>query len=271
MPELPEVETIKRQLNRKIKGKKIKEVEIRLKKFVRPAPEEFQKIAEGKEIKSVSRRAKLLLFDLVGDYFMAAHLKMTGQLVFNGAVGKHSHVVYYFSDGTWLAHNDLRQFGFARLVLKAELIKFLSQHKFGPEPLAKEFTLDFFKELLAKKKRVKIKPLLMDQKFVAGIGNLYADEILFFARVRPARPAGTLKSNEIKNIHLGIREILTLAIKHRGTSAENYVDAYGRPGKFLPLLKVYQREGEPCVRCQGKVNRIKLANRSAYFCPKCQK
>jgi len=271
MPELPEVETIKKQLNRKIKGKKIKKVEVRLAKFVKYPLEKFKKIVKGAKITSINRRAKLLIIELSNDYYLVIHLKLTGQLIFNGQPTKHTHLIYQFSDGTQLIHNDLRQFGFVKVVPKKELASFLEKEKFGPEPLTKEFTLDSFKKLLEKRKGAKIKPLLMDQNFVAGIGNVYSDEILFYAGVQPTRKAGNLKPKEIKKIYQGIKKILPAALNRRGTSADQYVDTGGKEGSYLPLLKVYQREEEPCYICRTKIKRLKMGGRSAHFCPKCQK
>ncbi len=271
MPELPEVETIKRQLNRKIKGKRIKNVEVRLSSFVKLPLSKFKKIVGGSAIKNISRRAKLLIFDLDNEYLLAVHLKMTGQLVINGYSDKHTHLIYHFQDGSNLIHNDFRRFGFVKAVPKKQLLSFLSKNNFGPEPLAKEFTLSLFQERLAKRKRSKIKPLLMDQSFIAGIGNLYADEILFWAGVKPDKRAGELGLKSVERIYQGIKEILPVAIKEKGTSAENYVDAYGKKGNYLSLVNVYQREGQACVKCARAIKRIKLNNRSAYFCSKCQR
>jgi formamidopyrimidine-DNA glycosylase len=271
MPELPEVETIKRQLNQKIKGKKIKKVEVRLRKFVKYPLEKFKKITVGAKVRNISRRAKLLIIELSNNYYLVIHLKLTGQLIFNGQPTKHTHLIYYFTDNSRLIHNDLRQFGFVKVVPKKELADFLKQERFGPEPLSKDFTFELFKELLNKRKNSKIKPLLMDQKFIAGIGNLYADEILFFAKVLPTRKVSTLKPEEIKRIYQEIKRILSLGIKKRGSSVEYYVDAKGKKGGFVPLIKVYQREGQPCDICGTKIKRIKIGTRSAHFCPKCQK
>lgn len=271
MPELPEVETIRRQLNKKIKGKKIKAVDVRLLKFVKYPLVKFKKLVAGATITNISRRAKLLIIELSNGYCLVIHLKLSGQLIYQGEPNKHTHLVYYFADGTHLIHNDLRQFGFVKVVPQKELADFLNREKFGPEPLTKEFTLKVFQELLDKRKGAKIKPLLMDQTWLAGIGNVYSDEILFFAKVLPFRKAGTLKPAEIRRIYQGIREILPLAISRRGTSADQYLDTAGQKGGYLPLVKVYGRQGQPCYICGAKIKRLKIAGRSAHFCPKCQK
>jgi len=271
MPELPEVETIKRQLNKKIKGKKIESVKVNLPKLVRYPLVKFKKLVKGAVIENVSRRAKLLIIELSNGYILVIHLKLTGQLIFNGEINKHTHLVYYFADGSYLVHNDLRQFGFVKVVLKNELDNFFKKEKFGPEPLSREFTLKVFKKHLEKRKRSKIKPLLMDQAFVSGIGNLYADEILFQARVRPNRIVSSLKSLEIERIYGAILKILSLAISRGGSSTDTYRDAEGKKGNYLSLIKVYQRGGDPCFVCRSKIKRIKMGSRSAHFCPKCQK
>jgi len=243
MPELPEVETIKSQLNRLIKGKTLKKVEVRLPKIVKCSLKEFKKAVEGSEIKSIVRRGKLFIIGLSKGYFLIIHLKMSGQLIYNGDIGKHTHLVYYFSDGTHLAHNDLRQFGYVKLTNKKGLVELFKKEKLGPEPLAKEFTLQLFRGLLSKKKQSRIKTLLMDQSFVVGVGNIYASEILFRARVLPTRKVETLKAAEIAKIYQALKDILKLAIRLKGSSANDYLDARGEKGKFLSVAKVYQKEG----------------------------
>jgi len=271
MPELPEVETIKSQLDNKIRGKKIKKVEVNLSKLVRYPLKKFKKIVEGEKIISISRRAKLLIIELSNGYYLVIHLKLSGQLIFNGEKNKHTHLVYYFTDGTKLLHNDLRQFGFVKVVSKKEFNHFFEKENFGFEPLSVKFTLKSFKEALFKRKKSRIKLLLMDQSFIGGIGNIYANEILFFAGVLPDRRVETLKDVEIKNIFQGIKKILSLAVKKHGSSNRDYVDAFGKKGNFVPLIKVYQKEGKPCLKCKSKIKKIKLGNRSSFFCPKCQK
>jgi len=278
MPELPEVETIKRQLNKEIRGKKIKNIEVRLPRLVKCSLFKFKKAVLGAAVKNIKRRAKLLLIELSSGYVLVIHLKMSGQIIYQAVknreqgIGKHTHLVYTFFDNSQMLHNDMRQFGYVKLVLIEELPKLLEQKEnYGPEPLSKEFSLALFKKLLSQKPRTKIKPLLMDQTFVAGIGNVYSDEILFYARVQPHRQVKTLKSAEIEKIYQGTKLILSAAIHKRGTSTDLYVDAKGRPGNYLPLLKVYGREGQSCFRCQAKIVALKIGGRTAHFCPKCQK
>ena len=273
MPELPEVETIKRQLNKKIKDKKIKSVRINLAKFLKTNKKTFKKAVEGTKIKGVKRRAKLLIIELDNDYALVVHLKMTGQLIYpDGEITKHTHLIYTFSDNSQLLHNDMRQFGWVKLLKKEDLKKYLEEKEaYGPEPLAKDFTLKLFKDLLKKKSQAQIKPLLMNQQFVAGIGNVYSDEILFYVQVKPTRKVKDLTQKEIEKIFKGIKEILPQAISKRGTSSDNYVDTNGKEGRFVPFLKVYQRAGQSCLRCGAEIERQKIGGRSAHFCPKCQK
>jgi formamidopyrimidine-DNA glycosylase len=243
MPELPEVETIRRQLAGKIIGKKL----------------------NGKKITAVRRRAKGLIIDFSDGSSLLFHLKMTGQLIFNGQRSRFTRHVFTFDDGSNLVFNDMRKFGWWKEVKDTKAL----EEGFGPE--APEISLQEFKDRLAKKPNAKIKSLLMDQKFIAGIGNIYSDEILFGAKVRPLRQVKTLSIEEIKAIWSNIGKVLEEALKDRGTSDNTYVDAVGEKGNYAKRLKVYRKEGERCFRCPGTVERIKVGGRSAHFCPKCQK
>jgi len=243
MPELPEVETIRRQLARKIIGKKM----------------------DGKKIKAVRRRAKVLMIDFADGSSLVFHLKLAGQLIFNGEPSKHTRKVFNFDDGSKLIFNDTRKFGWWKKVKDTKLI----EKGFGPEALEADFKT--FKNNLKKHPGAKIKPLLMNQKFIAGIGNIYSDEILFNARVHPLRRVKTLENREIKLIHQNIKRVLQKAIQYRGTTEQYYRDACGRKGGYDQQLKVYQREGEKCPRCGTKIKRIKVGGRSAHFCPQCQR
>ena len=243
MPELPEVETIRRQLSQKIVGRKL----------------------GGKKITKVRRRAKVLMIDFADSSSLVFHLKLTGQLIFNGQPLKYTRKIFEFDDGSKLIFNDARKFGWWKKVKNTKQI----EKKFGPEAL--KIDLKTFKNNLKKHPNTKIKPLLMDQKFIAGIGNIYSDEILFAARVHPLRQVKTLKDKEIQQIHQNIKKILRKAIQYRGTTKQYYRDACGQEGNYYQHLKIYQREGEKCSRCGTKIKRIKIGGRSAHFCPKCQK
>ena len=242
MPELPEVETIRRQLEEKIVGKEL----------------------DGKEIAKVRRRAKLLIIDFSDGSSLVFHLKLTGQLIFNGKPTKHTRHIFKFSDGSQIIFNDARKFGWWKKVKDTKNI----ERAFGPEVL--EIDLKTFKNLLKKRPRAKIKPLLMDQKFIAGIGNIYSDEILFAAKIHPLRQAKTLTGKEVKDVFQNIKKILEKAIEHHGSSVEYYLDVCGQKGDYLKYHKVYQKEGEKCFRCRTIIKRIKINGRSAHFCPKCQ-
>lgn len=278
MPELPEVETIKNQLSYNIRGKKIKAVEIKLAKMLHGVSvDNFKKNIIGKIVESISRRAKLLIINLSGGYSLIIHLKLTGQLIYqppkkeNDKKSKYSHIIYTFSDGSQLFHNDMRQFGWVKLVKTGELEKIFKKEKFGPEPLERDFTLEKFNQLLDERQGSKIKPLLMDQEFIAGIGNVYAQEACWCAKVLPTRLVKSLSEEEIKELYDCLIKILKEAIKYQGSSVDNYVDISGEEGKYTPKLKVYGRQGEKCLRCGNKIKKITLAGRSTYFCPKCQK
>lgn len=234
----------------------------------------FRRALNGATIKKISRRAKILIFELDSGWSMLVHLKMTGQLIFKKTAGsghKHTHVIFNFTDGSQLLFNDLRQFGSLKLVKTSELGDFFVKEGLGPEPLLKDFTLSDFKTLLVKKPRARIKQFLMDPKNIAGIGNIYSDEILFASRVHPLRRVISLKSEEIKKIYDNIKKILSLAIKLKGTSSSDYLDAFGRKGRFAQKLKVYGKEGEKCVKCKSRIVRIKIGGRSAHFCSVCQR
>ncbi len=278
MPELPEVETIRSQLQKLIAGKKIKEVKASLPKMVKLPLTDFRKAVIGAKIEKVNRRAKILIFELSNGQSLLIHLKLSGRLIFRKKNEKlqeedlkWNHLIYYFNDGSRLFHNDLRQFGYVKLVKTDTLTEFFKKEKLGPEPLEKTFKLDKFSVILKKKPKARIKQFLLNQQNLAGIGNIYSDEILFFSRVHPLRKVGDLKAAEIKRIFTGIKKILPEAVKLHGTSVDLYLDAQGKEGKYVPRLKVYGREGEKCKKCGTIIQRLKIGGRSAHFCPKCQK
>ena len=274
MHELPEVETVRQQLSRTVVGKKILAVEILYLKAVRPVPPAaFVRQVRGAIIKAVKRRAKLVLIELSNGNTLVTHLKMTGHLFLKRDVEprKPSHeIIFDLSGPTRMIYDDVRRFGFVRLMKTKELAGYFEK-QYGPEPLDTSFTAAKFKALLAKKPRLKIKPLLIDQKFLAGIGNIYAQEACFYARVLPTRAVGTLTDKEIKALHTGLVKILREAVKMRGTSSDAYRDIYGNAGNFLSRLKVYGRALQPCRRCRTILMKITLGGRGTTFCPKCQR
>jgi len=275
MPELPEVETIRRQLEKAAVGKTIKATEVLSAKRLNVTAAALIKGTVGAKIKAVRRRAKLLMIELDNGRAIAIHLKMTGRVLLknaHAALAKHTFVVFHLSNGKQIRWEDYRRFGFLKLLTDRELEAYIAAQKFGPEPLDKSFDVIAMAARLAKKPRLKIKQLLMDPTCIAGLGNIYAAEALYFARVRPDRPAGDLSKKENLELWKGIRKVLIGSIAARGTSADAYVDATGKEGTNVKNLKVYDREGEPCLRRDGGViKKIKLAGRGTYFCPLCQK
>jgi len=286
MPELPEVETIREDLSKLVIGKKIVDIEVRAKKIVQP--HNFSQILQGKKIIKIERRAKLLIFKISSGVILLVHLKMTGQLVYRakngviGAIGGHpilqnlqelpnkfSHVIFTLADQSHLFFNDVRKFGYLKIVDEEALEKV--KKAYGIEPFTKDFTLKNFTAVILSRPKMKIKQLLLDQKLIAGLGNIYSDEACFYAGIQPQRPAGTLQKLEIKNLFLAIIKVLKKSLKYRGTSSETYVDAYGRQGGFVPHLMVYGRVGEKCKKCSTKLVKLKIGGRTSIHCPHCQK
>lgn len=266
MPELPEVETIKRELEKAVLGKKITEVCVHNPAVIRhPSVKEFKSGLEGATIKNILRRAKVLILELSNQKSLVIHLKMTGQLIYPGD-GKNSRVSFHFSDGKIMDFNDRRLFAELRLLPDWSSWKFIQG--LGPEPF--DLTQEEFKEMLASKK-TKIKPLLMDQTFISGIGNLYAAEVLFRAKIHPERAANSLSDKETELLFKEIKETLQEAIKHKGSSVDQYVRLNGSAGGYVQYHKVYDRQGKPCFVCKTAIKRITLGGRGTYFCPKCQK
>jgi len=266
MPELPEVETIKRELEKTLVGKKITEVSVYNPKVIRePAVDKFRKGLTGVTIKGILRKAKVLILELSNGKALVIHLKMTGQLVYPGD-GKKARVSFHLSNGKTLDFNDQRLFAELRLLDDWRSLKFIQ--RLGPEPAA--LSKEQFKEMLDKKK-TKIKPLLMDQAFISGVGNLYAAEVLFRARINPFRSAASLSDKEKELLLKEIKDTLREAIKHRGSSIDQYVQLTGEPGGYAKYHKVYGRQGKACLVCKTIIKRITQAGRGTYFCPKCQK
>jgi len=291
MPELPEVETIKRDLSVLV-GQKIIKVKILSPKTAQPSAAFFEKKLLGQKIKLIDRRGKLLILTISSDLFLLIHLKMTGQLIYQDkktkisgghslskesaekAIGgnlpnKHTRAIFSFSGGGCLFFNDLRKFGYLKLVSDKELEKILINN-YGPEPLSKEFTLQKFTNIF-KNRRVNLKALLLNQKLIAGLGNIYVDESLFQAGLKPTRLANQVKLLEIKKLFMAINQIIERAIKYRGTTFSDYIDATGHKGNFSSLLRVYGRNKQPCFSCNQPIIKIKLAGRGTHYCQKCQK
>ncbi len=268
MPELPEVETIVRDLNKTLPGKTIANVMVHDAFVLRQKTSEFIRKLKQQTINQIVRRGKAIIIHLSSGDFLVVQLMMTGQLVVNSQKDKHARIEFILTDGSVLLYNDQRKFGQLRVVTDLSQIKHFSI--LGPEPLTPEFTIELIHKAFKKSKRP-IKNLLLDHTVVAGIGNIYACEILFRSRLSPERQAHRITSKEAALIHRHIREVLQEAIRHRGSSMRNYRDALGKKGKFNELLSVYARQGQPCVQCQQLIVRITQAGRSTFYCRHCQK
>jgi len=289
VPELPEVETIRRDLYQVLRHKTILKLDVNKTKQVRGDIESFTRVLEGNSFSNIERRGKLLIFTLSNtDTFLLTHLKMTGQLIYqdgekviagghshaqselNFALpNKYTHIIFTFDDGSRLFFNDMRQFGYLQLVDLPG--KTAIESNYGLEPLSEAFELEYFQAQIKRYMRATIKKLLLDQQAIAGIGNIYADEICFQAKVRPDRLVTSLTEAEIVQLYDSIKPLLLLAIKHRGTTFNDYRDARGNKGNFVRLLKVYGRAGQQCSRCErAKIEKIKHAGRGTHFCPQCQ-
>jgi formamidopyrimidine-DNA glycosylase len=266
MPELPEVETIKRGLEKALLGKKITAVCVHNPIVVRePSIVKFKAGLVGARINNILRRAKVLILELSGGKALVIHLRMTGQLVYPGG-GREARVIFHLSDGKDLDFNDRRLFAELRLLDDWHSFKFIQA--LGPEPF--DLKQEQFSAMLAKKK-TKIKPLLMDQGFISGVGNLYAAEVLFRARLSPERPANSLSVKEKEVLLKELKKTLLEAIEHKGSSVDQYVQLSGEPGDYVRLHKVYDREGKPCLFCKTPIKRTNMGGRGTYFCPHCQR
>jgi formamidopyrimidine-DNA glycosylase len=287
MPELPEVETIRRGLEKNIVGKTISDFDCNWQKMLNKSLPQYKKLLKGLKVEGVKRRAKLTILDLSKGWNILVHLKLTGQLVFGSKtrciVGGHpikegfdclpnkfTHATFTFTDKSHLYFNDIRKFGWLHLLSDSELKNEIEKMKLGIEPFDKNFTLGYLKNLLKKKPNMKIKQFLLDQSLISGLGNIYSDEVDFYAHVRPTRQVKTLTEKEINLIFNGIKKILTASIKAQGTTFSNYRNAEGEAGAYSKQLKVYGKYGEPCP-CGGMIVRVRIAGRSASYCPKCQK
>lgn len=273
MPELPEVETIRQQLHARLQGATIERVELIRSSRERPLGEAFVQTVTGQTIISVDRRAKLLIWRLKSGQTILAHLKMTGRFLFvdeSYTPTKHDAIRFFGRDKTgklfWLIWNDVRKFGFMEVVTKAELEKKLAEY--GPEPL--ERSPQDLAECLQSPKTRLLKAALLDQSCIAGVGNIYADEACFRACIHPKRRLGTLNAKERLRLAREIQAVLTESIAQQGTSAHTYVDTAGSRGGFVALLRVYDREGEPCVNCKTPIQKLRLVQRGTHVCPSCQ-
>lgn len=308
MPELPEVETVVNELNKKLSGKTIKQVEVRVPKLVgfgavtlsprrttsSSTLEKFISTLKNKKILSVKRRSKLLIFNLEDGWSMLVHLKMTGQFIYEDSKlrektkgkyrllnkksapllelpSKYTHVIFYFTDGSILYYNDVRKFSYLKIVHEDEIAKVKEFSEYGPEPLDKSFSYEVFKSSISKRPKGKIKQVIMDNKVVVGIGNIYSDEILFHAKIKPDRTIKSLKENEIRAIYENISPVLKKGIEAKGSSVGDFVRTDGTWGNMGKFHFVYGRKKQSCKICNNKIESIKIGGRTRSFCPTCQK
>lgn len=294
MPELPEVETIARQLNVSLLGKMIEEIKVyRYKNFVGD-----KQVLVGGKIKKIGRKAKMVEIELEGkEIVVQIHLKMTGQLIYiertqelekskiqseekrivgghpgadwvNSLPSKHTRIEIVFDDNSVLFFNDMRAFGWMRIVQKTQKIE--TEKNQVPDIVDEEFSLDYFEKVLIKNKRP-IKIVLLDQQLMGGIGNIYANDALNMAKISPTRKACELTKEEVKKLYEAVLFVINLGIECGGASAANYVDTRGLGGTYQNFFLTYKREGLPCKNCGGKIVKIKLGGRGTFYCPSCQK
>jgi formamidopyrimidine-DNA glycosylase len=278
MPELPEVEVMRRDLDKEIVGKKIKSVEVTGNRSVRrhANKKEFITQLEGHKITSVQRRGKYLVVRLDGAEAMIVHLGMSGQLLraksAREKAPKHTHVVITFTQGGLLRFVDPRTFGEMFVTKYDDIDEEVEElAHLGMDPLETAMSWELFGRMLAERK-ARLKNLLMDQKFIAGIGNVYSDEILFNAGLRWDRMSDSLSQQEVRRLYRAISETLQEAVKYRGSSLadEQYLDLFGQPGEFQHYHQVYDKEGQPCQRCRRPLHRARFSNRSTFYCEACQ-
>lgn len=288
MPELPEVETVRAGLSNLIVGKEIAAVSSDWPKSFPNAPADARKFLIGSKVVIVARRAKVLIVGLSSKYSLVIHLKMTGQLVFQGKgvhfgaghpsdslVGelpdRSTRVILDFTDGSKLFFNDQRKFGWMRLMPSEELVNLDFFKKVGPEPLSADFTWQLMRERLSRRRNTNIKAALLDQTVIAGVGNIYADESLWGAKIHPSTKVSDLSDKNFNDLYKSLRSILRLAIEKGGSSDRNYVNAEGKRGSYLSFASVFRREGQPCPRCGNIIEKTRVAGRGTHICPVCQK
>ena len=289
MPELPEVEVVKRSLTNKTQNLIIKAVKINDGRLRYKINRNKIKKIIGLKFKKISRRSKYLLFFFDKDIVMLVHLGMTGKFFFVNSKRrkyktsfyydlneekdkKHDRIIFDLSNDNKLIYNDIRKFGFIKFVKRVSLDQNIHLKHLGPEPLSTEFSVEYFKNFIKGRERT-IKDLLMDQKFISGLGNIYVNEILFFSGVRPTKKIKKLTNSEIQKIIKFSKKIITKAIILGGSSIKDFSSGSGKKGLFQQHFSVYGKKGENCptVKCDGKIKKIVIANRASFFCNKCQK
>ncbi len=289
MPELPEVEVVKRSLINKTQNLIIKTIKINDGRLRYKIDKNKIKNIIGLKFKKISRRSKYLLFFFNKDIVMLVHLGMTGKFFFvnrnkrkyktsfyydinDDKDKKHDRIIFNLSNNQKLIYNDIRKFGFIKIIKRINLYQNIHLKHLGPEPLSAKFNIEYFKNYIIGKKRT-IKDLLMDQKFISGLGNIYVNEILFFSGVRPSKKIKKLKNFEIQKIIKFSKKIISRAIILGGSSIKDFSSSSGKKGSFQQYFSVYGKKGEYCprVKCIGKIKKIVIANRATFFCNKCQK
>lgn len=274
MPELPEVETVCQGLLKATQGLKIAEVVCRRDALRFPLPKGFAAHLSGRRIESIGRRAKYILLRLSGGETLIVHLGMSGRLFIDSDKkkdhAKHDHVIFYFNDGTVVRFNDPRRFGLMDIAANDGIATHKLFKHLGAEPLDEEFSGTYLHAQLQRRK-IAVKLAIMDQKLVVGVGNIYASEALYDARISPNRPAHKVTAKEAARLQQSIKKVLRLAIKSGGSSLRDYVRADGELGYFQHHFKTYGREGEKCPNCKGLISKIIQGGRSSFYCPKCQK
>jgi len=287
MPELPEVETIKRGLLKLIVGKIFKTVSYDTANSFPNSKHDVDRFLINSKITNVRRRAKVLLVDLSTNYSLVIHLKMTGQLVFldktnrfgaghpnDSLVGmlpdKSTRVKFDFIDGSRLYFNDQRKFGWVRLIPTQQVPNIDFMKKVGPEPLEVDFTASDFTERFKRRARTSIKAALLDQTVIAGVGNIYADESLWGAKIHPATIVGDLPYPKFQLLYSELRYVMNLSIEKGGSTNRNYVNAEGKKGSYMDFARVFRREGLSCPRCNIEIVKIRIAGRGTHICPSCQ-
>lgn len=286
MPELPEVETVRRGLFELIVGKTVRSETHDTAKGFPNAPDDVSRFLVGATITDVRRRAKVLMIDLSTEYSLVIHLKMTGQLVFVGETrfgaghpndslvnelpDKSTRVTLTFTDETKLFFNDQRKFGWMRLMPTLEIANIDFMQKVGPEPLSEDFSSKEFMQRFARRGRTNIKAALLDQSVVAGIGNIYADESLWGAKIHPKRLVNTITEQEFELLFHEMRQVMNLAVEKGGSSNHTYVNAEGKKGSYMDFARVFRREGLACPRCGTTIEKLRVAGRGTHICPYCQ-
>ena len=272
MPELPEVETVRRGLEKLILGKKISNIDIHYPKMIKTDLHEFQKEMPGQVIQTMGRRGKYLLFYL-SDRVLISHLRMEGKYFYypdQVPERKHAHVLIHFEDGSTLVYEDVRKFGTMELLAPELLEAYFISKQLGPEPTEQDFDLGRFK-LALKRSKKPIKSHLLDQTLVVGLGNIYVDEVLWRAKVHPARISQSLTAKEARKVHDETINVLGQAVEKGGSTIRTYTNAFGEDGTMQEFHQVYDKTGQACSRCGSIIEKIQLGGRGTHFCPRCQR